>query len=115
MPENQNIFSSLLDKSVEFGKTNIELYKLIAIEKLSEVVSTVIPDLLGLLFSLTFLMFISIGGAFYLGYLLGEIYLGFIAVAIFYLIIGIAAGIVFHTRIKKMIQNYIINQLFRNK
>jgi hypothetical protein len=48
LEENANLLESLLEKTADYGKTSFELLKLKALDKSSDIISTIIPVLLSL-------------------------------------------------------------------
>jgi hypothetical protein len=113
MEENTKLIEALLDKATDYGKTSLELVKLKALDKTSDVVSSIVPHSVSLVLLASFLIFLNFGLAFWLGELLGEIYFGFFVIAGFYGITGIIIHFFMHKRLKKMIANYIIKQLLK--
>jgi len=113
MEDNARLIESLLEKITDYGKTTFELVKLKALDKTSDVVSSLLPH--GLVFILisTFLIFLNIGLAFWIGEILGEIYLGFFVVAVFYGLTGFIIHFFMHKRIKKMVRNNFIKQMLK--
>jgi hypothetical protein len=111
MEENKKLLESLLEKTVEYGKTSFELAKLKALDKTSDVVSSFIPHAVVFVLISSFMIFLNLGIAFWLGRILGEIYFGFFVVAAFYVITGIIFHFFFHKRIKRYINNAIIRKI----
>lgn len=112
--EENNLLDPLLEKVENFGKTSMELLRLKAIDKTSDVVSSMLPGIVtgGLL--LIFILFLSLGVAFWLGEIWDkQYYLGFLAVALFYGLIGIIIFFIFPDRIKESIRNTVIKQLLK--
>ncbi|MDD2549710.1 MAG: hypothetical protein PHD00_06405 [Bacteroidales bacterium] len=112
MPETmKNIvdsIESLKKNATDYGKTSLNLIKLKAINKTSDVISSLIPRLIVLLILTIFLLFLSLGVALYLGEILENIIYGFFVVAAFYGIIGLIVHLFMHNRIKRGIFDYII-------
>ena len=79
-------FSRLIEKSEQYIKTTGELYKLKAIDKSAEVLASLTANLFVLISVTIFLLTLNIGIAFWLGTIIGEVYLGFFIVALFYLL-----------------------------
>jgi hypothetical protein len=102
MEENKILIESLL-----------ELAKLKAIDKMSDVVSSFIPHSVVFVLIASFMIFLNLGLAFWFGQILGEIYLGFFVVAGFYIITGIVFHFFIHKRLKKYICNVIIQKLLK--
>lgn len=79
----------LFTKLKGYAETRIDLVKLIAINKVSGFMSTVISMIILLMILFTTILCISIGLAIWIGQLLGATYYGFFIVAGLYLIIGL--------------------------
>lgn len=87
----------LLEKVKDYIETRIELLKLRAIDKSSGILATVISVFVLAIFSIFFLILLSIGLALWIGELLGKSYYGFFIVALVYIIIGL---VIFFSRNK---------------
>jgi len=111
MEDNANLIESLLERATEYSKTSYELVKLKALEKTSDVVSTIIPHSVVFIFIMTFLVFLSLGLSLWLGEILGKIYYGFIVVAAFYGLLGFIVHFFMHKWLKKVIGNYFIKKV----
>ncbi len=109
MEENKKLIESLLEKAIEYSKTSYELAKLKALDKTSDVVSSFIPQALAFVLIASFMIFLNLGLAFWLGKILGEIYFGFFVVAAFYLVLGV----VFHFFMSKSLKKYICNAFIK--
>lgn len=101
----------LFEKIEAYGRTSIELYKLKTIKKTSEVVSTFILHGIALVALFLCILFSSIALAMWLGELLGSGYIGFLCVAVLYLVIGSIFYFLLHKFIQRKISNSIISQL----
>jgi phosphoglycerol transferase MdoB-like AlkP superfamily enzyme len=113
MENNATMLESLLEKAEDFGKTSFELVKLKALDKTSEIVSSFIPYSVVFVLIASFMIFLNLGLAFWLGEILGETYYGFFVVAAFYVIAGLIFYFFFQKRIKRHICNSIINQMLK--
>jgi fatty acid desaturase len=113
MEDNAKPLESLLEKASEYGKTSFELIKLKALDKTSDVVSSLIPHSVFFILIASFMLFLNLGLGFWLGEILGKIYFGFFVVAAFYGIIGIILHFFMHKSIKKLISNYIIKHVLK--
>jgi hypothetical protein len=111
--ENKNVLYSLVDRSIDYGKTTFELEKHKAVDKISEVVSSVVPHTFVLTLFSSFLLFLNLGLALWVGEMLGKVFYGFFVVAAFYIITGIGVHFLLHKSMKKAIRNYVINQLLK--
>lgn len=113
MNEKENILEPILEKAEEFGKINLELIRLKAIDKTSDAVSTVLPVTLVLMIVFIFVLFLSFGCAFWLGEIWSSAYLGFFAVAAFYGICGLIVHFLLSSKLKERIRNAVITQLLK--
>jgi hypothetical protein len=113
MEEKSKLFESLIESATDYGKTSIELVKLKAVDKTSDVVSTLIPYSLIFFLIATFMLFFNFGLAFWIGEMLGKIFYGFFIVAAFYLMIMAAVYFFMNKWLKKVITNFVIKQLLK--
>ena len=113
MKERETILEPLLEKAEDFGKTSLELFKLKAIDKASDIVSSLIPQSVVLIFALIFVLFLNLGIAFWVGELWGSVSFGYLAVAAFYAVCGIIIHFLLHDKIKERIRNSVIKQLLK--
>jgi hypothetical protein len=113
MEDHTKLFETLFERATDYGKASFELAKLKTLEKASDVISSFIPHSVVFILFASFMLFVNLGLAFWLGEILGNTFFGFFVVAAFY---GIAALIVYfllHKWIKKHICEYLIKQLFK--
>jgi hypothetical protein len=113
MENNAKMLELLLEKAEDFGKTSVELVKLKVLDKTSEIVSSFIPYSVVFILAASFMIFLNLGLAFYIGDILGKTYFGFFVIAAFYVLTGLVFYVFFHKRIKKYICNSIINQMLK--
>jgi fatty acid desaturase len=113
MNDNEKLIESLLERTVEYGKTSFELVKLKTLDKTSEVVSSFVPHSVVVILLASLLLFLNLGIAFWLGEILGNNYYGFFIVAAFYGFLGIVVHFFMHGWIKKAVCNYIIKQVLK--
>jgi hypothetical protein len=113
MEEKVNLLESLMEKAVDYGKTSFELAKLRAIDKLSDLISTLIPHSVTFVLFISFMLFISLGLSLWFGDILGKIYYGFFIVASFYGLVAIILHFFLHRPFKKMVSNYFIRKVFK--
>jgi hypothetical protein len=110
--ENQaNFLDPLIEKARVYGKTSIDLYKLKAVEKTSDISSTIISRLTAFLVLTLFVVMSSIGVAFWLGNYFGELYYGFFCVGGFYGVLGVLLYFFLHDWIKECTSNSIVKQM----
>jgi len=113
MEDNAKLIESLFERAADYGKTSLELVKLKALDKTSDVVSSIIPHSVVFVLIGVFMLFLNLGLAFWLGEILGNFYFGFFAVAGFYGFMGILIHFFMHKWLKKLICNYFIKQLLK--
>jgi hypothetical protein len=101
---------TLLEDAVEYGKTNLEIVKLKAVDKSSIVVASFVFQTILFVLIFSFIVFLNLGLAVWIGKLLGQLYLGFFVMATFYLLSGLIFYSFFQTKIKKAVSEYIIKQ-----
>ena len=113
MNDNEKLIESLLERTIEYGKTSFELVKLKTLDKTSEVVSSFIPHSIVFFFIASLLFFLNLGIAFWLGEIMGNNSYGFFVVAAFYGVLGFVIHFFMHDWLKKKICNYIIKQALK--
>ena len=113
MEDTSKIIETLYEKATEFGKAGYELGKLKVVDKTSDVVSSFIPHSLVFILAASFLIFLNLGIAIWLGEILGRIFYGFFVVAGFYGLAGIFVHFFMHKRLKTLIGNNIIKSLLK--
>lgn len=111
MEDNTKFIESLLERAAEYGKTSYELVKLKVIDASSDRVSTFISHAFILIILSSFVLFLNLGLAFWLGELLGQIFYGFLAVTAFYGFITFILHFFMRKMIKRFFYDYIIKQL----
>ena len=113
MEDHTNIIDELIEKTVEYGKSSLELAKLKALDKISDAVSSVVANAVVLVILLSFMLFLSLGLAFWLGQLLGGIYFGFFVVGGFYGITAILIYSFMRKWIKRRVGDSFIKQVLK--
>lgn len=108
MEDNSKLIEPLFEKATDYGKITYELIKLKAIDKTSDMVSSVVPIAFIVILVALFLLFISLGLAFWLGDVLGKTWYGFICMGLFYSITALFIRLFLDKWIKKHLRNYII-------
>lgn len=102
---------TLFKGAVEYGETTLELTKLKAVEKISDIGASLSSIIIAYTVIILFILFASLGLAIWLGEILGKIYLGFFAVAAIYGLLVILIQLFLGKWIKKLIGNYIIKKV----
>jgi hypothetical protein len=113
MDENFKAVELLLEKAIDYGKTGVDLVKLRSVEKISDVVSSIIPHSVVLILVLSFMFFLSLGLAFWIGDILGKIYYGLLIVAGFYGVCGFILHFFMHKWFKRVIGDYFIKMVLK--
>jgi hypothetical protein len=113
MEENTKMFETLLEKASDYGKTSLELVKLKAVYRTSDAVSSFVPHSVVLILIASFMLFLNLGLALWLGDVLGKIFYGFFVVAAFYVITGIVVQLFMHDWIKRLAGDYFIKHLLK--
>lgn len=111
MENEKTILEPLLERAEAYGKTSLELAKLKAIEKTTNVASTLSSRAIAIYFLSFSLLMVSIGVSLWLGDLFGKTYYGFLCVAGFYAIIGGILYFFLHDWIKKRLGDSLITQI----
>ena len=112
MEEQSVSMESLYEKARAYTDTSLELAKLKAVEKSSDLISSLIPRLLVLLLILIVIFCLNIALALWLGAVTGHSYYGFLLVAGFYTLLALILHMFLHQRIKKSIATAFITNLF---
>ena len=114
MDEEKSFTGKLYDQVEQYAKTTVELYKLKAAKTLSEVFASVATGFILWVLFLFILLFLSIGGAFYLGKLMGEWHYGFLSVAGIYIVILVVIYILRVKCLTRKLNDFIIKQIFKD-
>lgn len=109
----KEIIEDLFEKAEEYVKTNIQLIKLKATDKVAEIVGSLVTQIAIVVLGFFFLLMVSIGIAFWLGTLFGQTHYGFLIVAGFYALLAILVYAFRKTIIKTPISNSIISQILK--
>ncbi len=115
MNDNPTPIEALFDKAEDYSKTTLELFKLNAIDKTAEIVSSLAVRLVILLAVVLFVLVLNIGLALWIGELLGKTYYGFFVIAAFYAFITILLYAFRNRWIRYPVSNAIITQMLKKK
>ncbi len=110
--ENQpNTFGSLFENAGDYLETRLDLLKLQAISKSTDVTSSIVSRITIVLI-ISFGMFIlNIGLALWVGELVGKAYLGFFVVAGFYALLALVLHLFRHAWLKEPVSSMIIKKM----
>jgi len=112
MEDKTKFIEVLLERTADYAKASFDLIKLKASDKITDVVSSMVPSSVVCLFIGTFLLFCSIGLSFWLGEFLGKTSYGFFVVAALYGFIAIVIRFLLYKWLKKLVGNYIVKKIF---
>jgi phosphoglycerol transferase MdoB-like AlkP superfamily enzyme len=101
---------TLIEKTENYMKSSAELYKLKAIDKSADVISTLTLRLVIVVFMSLIFLILNTGIALWAGEKTGKSYYGFFIVSGFYIIIGIVLYFFRNRWIKAPLRNSIITQ-----
>ena len=109
--EKKEMLDDLFEKVEGYVRTNIQLIKLKATDKVADILGQVVTQIVTIVLVFFFLLMVNMGIAFWLGRLLGQVYYGFFIVAGVYAIFVAILVIFRKTIIKAPINNSIINKI----
>jgi hypothetical protein len=113
MEENANLLELLLERATDYGKTSVELVKLKALDKTTDLVSSIVPFSVFIVLISIFMLFLNLGIAFWLGEILGKVFYGFFIVAAFYILTGLIIRIFLNKWIKRLVGDYFIKRILK--
>ena len=115
MTDNTTPIATLFERAEDYSKTSIKLFKLNAVDKSAEIVSSLFSLLVVILTVVLSIIIISIGAALYIGKLMGDAYYGFIIIGVFYLFLALLFHVFREKLLKYPVSNSIIKQLLKEK
>ena len=113
--EEKEPFNRLIEHIEEYLKTKQTYSKLVAIEKGSKGLSTVMSGLIIFIFLLLFIIFISLTAAYLIAEHTGKYSMGFAVVGAVYLLIGLLLYVGREQLLKTPIMNAIIKNMLKEK
>ena len=111
MENNANMIESLVEQAFDYGKLSFELAKLKAVDKSATILSSALAQVVIYFFVFTFLLFLNLGLALWLGELLGKSYYGFLVIAAIYGLTAMIVRVFFYHWIKNSVCNGLIKRL----
>jgi F0F1-type ATP synthase assembly protein I len=103
----EDLFTKLRD----YAETRIDLIKLMAISKVSGLISTVVSMMMLILLLFLAIICLTIGIAILIGHLLGAAYWGFFIITILYVIIGLVVYAKRGSILKNPISDKLIKEM----
>ncbi len=110
MENNISQVETLFEKTKHYTQTSVELYKLKAIDKSADVISTLAARLAVGVFVTLFFLILNVGISLWLGEILGKSYYGFFIVSGFYAVGAILLYVFRNKWIKTSVRNSIVVQ-----
>jgi uncharacterized membrane protein len=115
MEEKATVIESLFEKAETYAKTNLDLFRLKAIDKSADVISSIVAKLAIIIVVLLIVLLVNIGLALWIGELVGKSYYGFFIVAAFYVLVALILYYNSGVILKAPVNNSIILQMIKEK
>lgn len=115
MNEDASPIELLFKKAEAYSKTSLALIRLNTIDKLADVVSTLVSRLVIYVLGTIALLIINVGLALWIGQLMGAAFYGFLVVGFFYALVAVVLSLFKDVWIKKPLNDAIIGQMLKNK
>lgn len=111
MKETQRLLDELIAKAEDYGYSSLELAKLKSIKVVANTSGKIGVHFAIWAVIVLFFLMLSIGVSLYLGELWGHHYLGFLAVAGFYLLLAIVLRIFKVPLVQRPIANFVVKKI----
>lgn len=115
MKDKAIIVEMLVEKVEDYAKTSLELYKLKAIDKSTDVFTSVASRIIIITIIALFFLLVTLGLCYYLGDVLGKTHYGFFAVAGMYFVASAILLIFRRSWLEMPLNDYIVRQIFKEK
>jgi len=115
MNEDASPIELLFKRAEDYSKTTLALIHLNTIDKLADVVSTIVSRLVIYVLATISMLIINIGLALWIGQLMGAAFYGFLIVGFFYAFMAMVLSLFKDVWIKKPLNNSIIEHLLKIK
>lgn len=115
MKDKAMLVGELFDKAEQYGKTTMQLYRLKAIDKITDVFASVASRIIIAVSIALFFFLLTVGLSLYIGDLLGKTYYGFFVMAGFYMVLTIILVFIRKRYIEIPFNNYAIKEIFKEK
>ena len=113
MEDNAKSLELLLARAVEYAKSSCELIKLKAVDKTADAASSIMSHSFVLVFIASFMLFLNLGIALWLGDFLGKSYYGFMIIAGFYGMIGLFMRVFMYKWLKAKAADCFIKKVLK--
>lgn len=104
-------FGTVLENAGDYLETRLDLLKLQAVNKSSDVTSSVVSRMIILLMVAFAIFILNMGLALWVGELLGKVYLGFFVIAGFYMLVGLILHLFRNSLLKEPVSTMIIKKM----
>jgi hypothetical protein len=111
MEDQINSVEALFEKTTDYLETKIELAKLQAVNKITDVVSSLVSRLIIMIIIILMVVVLNTGIALWLGEMMGKMYYGFFCVAGLYLLLALVLAACRHNWLKKPIGNRLVRKM----
>jgi hypothetical protein len=111
MEEQAVLMEALYEKARDYTNTTLEIAKLKALDKTSDVISSLVPRIIVWCLLLMFAIIFNIAVSLWLGAIMGQAYYGFLMVSGFYILTAAIVHFLLQPSIKRKISNAIITRL----
>jgi phosphoglycerol transferase MdoB-like AlkP superfamily enzyme len=115
MTDDTTPIATLFERAEDYTKTSVNLFKLNAVDKSAEIVSSLFSLLVVVLTVVLSIIIISLGAALWIGKLLGDSYYGFFVIGAFYMLVAILLRLFREQWLKYPVSNSIIKQMMKPK
>lgn len=115
MTDKTSPISTLIDRAEDYSNATIELFKLNAIDKTADIVSSLVSRIVILIIIGLSVVFVSIGAALWLGKIFEEPFCGFFVIGGIYIFIAILLRLFRRVSLKNPVSNTIIKQMLKQK
>ncbi len=114
MEDKSSLIKDLIQIAEIYAKTNLDLFKLKAISKSADVISTIIVKIIIFIVISLMAVLLNIGLALWIGELLGKLYFGFFILAAFYVLVALLLHYI-PNMIKSPVKNALIVKMLNTK
>lgn len=111
MEDQINSVEALFEKTTDYLEARIELVKLQAVNKITDVLSSLVSRLIIMIIIVFMVVVLNTGIAIWLGDMLGKMYYGFFCVAGFYLLLVIVLAAGRRSWLKRPFSNKLIRKM----
>ncbi|RKS02790.1 MULTISPECIES: hypothetical protein [unclassified Flavobacterium] len=115
MIDNATPIETLFERAQVYSKSTVKLFKLNAIDKSADVVSSMLARLTVIMTVVLSIVIINIGISIWVGKLLGEVFYGFLIIGGFYALMALMLHIYRYQWIKHPISNSIVKKMMKEK